>query len=275
MTNTRIVLHKLRVLLLLPFAIGVSFAQMPVINANGTVNAASFAPDQPIAAGSLVAIFGSQFATATALADSVPLSTTLGVTSVTFNGIFAPLDFVTPGQINAQVPFDVFSDGSTSGSVNVVVTNGGLTSAPQPVVINPVAPGVFTVNGNAIAYFGLGSDSRFGDFAWPAGTFPGSAPAHPGDLLTVYATGLGAVTPSIQSGNNSLDQLRTTVLTPTVLIGNVPATLLFSGLNPSFPGIYQLNILVPQVPTNNSVPIQVQMNGVTSPAAANIAIISP
>jgi uncharacterized protein (TIGR03437 family) len=269
------VFHKLRGLFLLPFAIGVSFGQMPVINTAGTVNAASFAPDQPVAAGSLVAIFGTSFAAATALADSVPLSTTLGVTSVTFNGVPAPLDFVTPGQINAQVPFNVFSDGSTSGTVNVVVTNGGVSSAPQPVVINPVAPGVFTSNGYAIAYFGSGTDPRFGDLAAPVGTFPGSLPAHPGDVLTILATGLGAVTPSVQTGSPSFDQLRTTVLTPTVLVGNVPAQLLFSGLTPSYPGIYQVNISVPQLPTNNSVPIQIQMNGVTSPATANIAVASP
>jgi uncharacterized protein (TIGR03437 family) len=247
---------------------------MPTINVNGTVNAASFGPDQPVAAGSLVAIFGSQLATGLALADTVPLSTTLGGTSVTINGIAAPLDFVTTGQINAQVPFNVFPDGVTSGSVNVVVTLNGVPSPPQPVVINPFAPGVFTAKGYAIAYFGA-AGPQFGDLAAPVGTFPGSIPAHPGDILTVYATGLGAVNPPIQSGTNSLDQLRFTVVMPTVLIGNVQAPVQFSGLSPSFPGVYQLNVTVPQVPTGNSIPLQILINGVMSPASANIAVTSP
>jgi len=125
------VLSSFRALLLLPLAMGAILAQTPAVNVNGTVNAASFAPDQPVAAGSLVAIFGTQLATGLAAADTVPLSTTLGGTSVTINGIPAPLDFVTTGQINAQVPFNVFPDGvTTSGSVNVVVTLNGIPSPP-------------------------------------------------------------------------------------------------------------------------------------------------
>ena len=210
-----------------------------------------------------------------AQADTVPLSTTLGNTSVTINGIPAPLDFVTAGQINAQVPFNVFPDGvTTSGSVNVVVTLNGIPSPPQPVVINPFEPGVFASSGYAIAYFGA-AGPNFGKLAAPVGTFSGSLPAHPGDILTVYATGLGAVNPPIQNGVNSLDQLRFTVATPTVLIGNVQAQVLFSGLTPSFPGVYQLNIVVPPVATGNSIPLQIQMNGITSPPTANIAVTSP
>jgi uncharacterized protein (TIGR03437 family) len=269
MTNTRIVIDKLRGLLLVPFAIGAGFAQMPVIPAGGTVNGASFAQGQPIAPGSLASIFGTQLASSTAFADSVPLSTTLSDASVTFNGIPSPLYFASSGQINAQVPY-----GITSGSANVVVTRGGVASQPQPVVINEVAPGIFTASGYAIAYFGA-QGPNFGDFAAPVGTFPNSLPAHPGDVLTVYATGLGAVTPSVQDGHDSSDQLRNTVVVPTVLVGNVPAQLLFSGLTTQFPGVYQLNITVPQVPTGDKVPIQIQMNGVTSPASAIIAVTSP
>jgi uncharacterized protein (TIGR03437 family) len=227
-----------------------------------------------VAAGSLVAIFGNQFASGLAQADTIPLSTTLGATSVTINGVSAPLDFVAAGQINAQVPYEVFPAGVTSGSVNVVVTNNGIASAPQALVINPFEPGVFAANGYAIAYFGA-AGPLFGEFAAPVGTFPNATPAHPGDILTVYATGLGAVNPAVQSGHNSLDQLRFTVVMPTVLIGNTPATVQFSGLAPSFPGIYQLNIVVPQVATNNALPLQIQMNGITSPPSAMIAVTSP
>ena len=86
-------------------------AQTPAINSGGIVNAASFAPGQPLAAGSLVAIFGVQLAPGLAQADTVPLSTSLSNVSVSFNGIAAPLDFVSAGQINAQIPYEALPPG--------------------------------------------------------------------------------------------------------------------------------------------------------------------
>jgi uncharacterized protein (TIGR03437 family) len=256
------------------------FAQAPAITAGGTVNAASNAAGQPVAPGGLVSIYGTNFAAGLALASSVPLSTSLSGTSVSINGIAAPLDFVSPGQINAQVPFNVLPAG-TNGSVNVLVTNGSLVSAASPVTINQVGPGIFgdanLTPEYAIAYYGLGTDPRFGTLAWPPNTVGGltTSLAHPGDVLTILATGLGAVTPSIQNGAASSDQLRSTSITPTVLVGNVAATLYFSGLSPQFPGVYQLNIAVPQIPAGNAVPIQIQMNGVTSPATVFIGVANP
>jgi uncharacterized protein (TIGR03437 family) len=238
------------------------------------VNAASFDPGQPVAAGSLVAIFGNELAPGLAQADSVPLTTSLANVSVSFNGVAAPLDFVSTGQINAQLPYEVLPPG-TSGTVNVVVTRNGAPSAPQPVVVNQVAPGVFTVNGHAIAIIATDpKDPRYGTLAAPAGSIPGltTSPAHTNDVLIVYATGLGAVNPPVLSGHDSLDSLRQTVLTPTPLIGSVPSPLFFSGLTPQFPGVYQLNIGVPAVAPGTAVPLQLQISGVTSPPTANIAI---
>jgi uncharacterized protein (TIGR03437 family) len=249
-------------------------AQTPAVSSGGVVNAASFEAGKPVAPGALVAIFGTQLAPGLALADSVPLSTSLANVSVTFNGVAAPLDFVSTGQINAQIPYEVLPAG-TSGTVNVVVTNNNVQSSPMPVVVNQVSPGVFSSNGHAIAIIATNpSDPRYGELAAPAGSIPGltTAPARTNDVLIVYATGLGAVTPSVQSGHDSLDQLRTTVLTPTPLIGSVPAQLFFSGLTPQYPGVYQLNIGVPQVTPGNAIPLQLQVSGVTSPATANIAI---
>ena len=88
-----------------------------------------------IAPGSIVSIFGANLASQALPASSVPLPTTLGdVISVTFNDVPAALYFVSPGQINAQVPWDVFADPGTSGSANVVVTNGAWPPAAQQVI---------------------------------------------------------------------------------------------------------------------------------------------
>ena len=248
------------------------------------MNAASNAAGQPVAPGGLVAIYGNSFAAAIALASTVPLSTSLGGTSVSINGMAAPLDFVAPGQINAQVPFEVLPPG-VNGSVNLVVTTNGVPSPPDPVMINQTAPGIFgfaAPSGNyAIAYFGVAADPRFTSYAWPPNTAAGLTTflAKPGDVLTVYATGLGAVNPAEQTGSapvyDSQPQTKSTVATTTVLVGNVPATVLFSGLTPYFPGVYQINIEVPQVPPGNAVPIQIQIGGVTSPANVNIGIGAP
>jgi uncharacterized protein (TIGR03437 family) len=251
-------------------------AQTPAISSGGIVNAASFAAGQPLAAGSLVAIFGTQLAPGLAQADSVPLSTSLSNVSVSFNGVLAPLDFVSAGQINAQIPYEALPPGG-SGTINVTVSNHGNVSPPEPIVINPVSPGVFAFNGHAIAIIATDSnDPRYGTLAAPSGSIPGltTSPAHANDVLIVYATGLGAVTPAVQSGHDSLDQLRKTVLTPTILMGNVPGPLYFSGLTPQFPGVYQINVGVPQVTPGNAVPLQVQINGLTSPATANIAVVA-
>src|SRR5579862_3215399 len=126
------------------WSVGQLPAQMPVVNPGGVVNAASFAT--PVAPGSLVSIFGSNLAPQTAQASAIPLPASLAGVSVTFNGLSAPLLYAAAGQINAQIPFEVPS----SSSVNVVVNNNGLLSAPQTVDISPYAPGIFAVAGYAV-----------------------------------------------------------------------------------------------------------------------------
>ncbi len=272
-------LQKIVIGLLLPATAGLMFAQAPVITTGGTVNAASNAAGQPVAPGSLVSIYGSNFAAGLAAASTVPFSTSLNGTSVSINGIAAPLDFISQGQIKAQVPFGVLPPG-VNGSVNVVVTFNSNPSAAQPVVINQAAPGIFgdpnVTPIYAVAYFGIFTDPRYGQLAWPPNTVAGvtTANAHPGDVLTVLATGLGPVTPVEADGSaplyDSNPQSHSTVATPTVLIGNpptqVPAIVLFSGLSPQFPGVYQLNIQMPQgPPAGNAIPLYIQAGGLTSP----------
>ena len=121
------------------------------MRAGGVINAASGASvTGPVAPGSLVSIFGSNLASGLAQADSIPLSTTLNSVSVSFNGIAAPLLFVSGGQINAQLPWNVLSSGTT-GTANVVVTRSGQASTSQSLPVGPFSPGIFAVNNIAIA----------------------------------------------------------------------------------------------------------------------------
>src|SRR6202011_1833491 len=179
----------------------------PRFSSDMVVNAASNL--KPITPGSLITIFGSQLASRMAQADTTPLSTSLGGVTVTFvsnsKTITAPLTFVNPTQINAQVPWDLVPNGSTA-TVNVTVNRDGVDSAPTPVAVGPFSPGIFASNGRAIAV------NQDGTLTWPTGLIAGfnTHPAKVGDVIIIYATGLGAVDSSIGNGQNSLDKLRRT-----------------------------------------------------------------
>jgi len=249
---------------------GSVFAQAPQVAAGGVIDAATFTKGQAVAPGSLVSIFGTGLSSALAAGDTVPLSTSLNGTSVTFNGILAGLDFVSGGQINAQLPWNVLPAG-TSGTVNVVVTTPNGSSTAMTVPVAPASPGIFSIPPGAGYAIAINAD---GSIAAPAGAIPGF-PTHPAkvaDALVVLANGLGPVDTPIANGAASLDATRHTVNTPVVLIGGKSSQVLFSGLTPQFPGVNQLNVVVPTVAIGNSVSIQVQQGAVTSSPQVLIAV---
>lgn len=262
-------------------AVLVSAQTAPTIAPGGIANGASF-QSIPLAPGSLFSIFGSGLAAQTASASTVPFSRSLGGVTVHFtNGstaIDAPLSYVQPGtgtssQINAQVPWGLVAPG-TSATVNMVVSNNGSDSVSTPVNIAPFSPGIFGFN-SASGTFAIAYTYQDGQFAWPTSSVAGltTHPAARGSLIIVYATGLGAVTPTIADGDAPNLVLTSVNTQPVVTIGGITATVAFAGLQPQFPGVYQLNITVPQnAPTGNAVPIQVQVGGVTSPATFTIAV---
>ena len=135
--------------------------------------------------------------------------------------------------------------------------------------IGPVSPGIFAANGIAIA---INPD---GSLAAPENSIPGvpTRPARIGDVLIVLGTGFGEVDSPAQTGNNSVDRLRTNKTTPAVLIGGRAATVHFSGLAPQFVGVNQLNISVPEgVQPGSAVPIQLQVGGITTTDRVTIAV---
>lgn len=263
---------RIRAFALMIVIAGLALAQAPIVTPGGVVNGASFVSGQPITGGSLVSIFGSNFASAVAGADSIPLSTSLGGVTVRFvNGNTstpAPLLFVNSTQINAQVPWNLIPPNSTQ-NVSVVVTTGAGSSTPVSVVAGPFSPGIFSVGTLAAA------QNVDGTLAQPAGSIPGRAthPAKIGDTIIIYATGLGAVDSPIADGDiPPAGKLINTRTIPVILIGGVMAHVSFSGLSPQFVGVNQLNVEVPSVATGNSIPLQIQVGGITSPSSITMAV---
>lgn len=270
-----------RIVFLLAATAGMAFCQNPAFNGSSVVNAASF--QTPVAPGSLASIFGTNLSSATASADSIPLSTSLGGVTVQFvqgsNTYSAPMLFASPGdpansipsQLNVQIPWELVPGGS---AVTAVVTANGKASAPQQITIGPLGPGVFASNNRAIAV-----NNADGTLAWPAGAVPGLTThgVKAGDVVIIYATGLGAVNPTIPDATNpelTDGLLHNTTTTPTVLVGNVTASLVYSVLSPQFVGVNQLAITIPNnAPIGDQVPLQIQEGGVTSPSSTTISVV--
>jgi uncharacterized protein (TIGR03437 family) len=252
-------------------------AQTPTVVDGGVVNGASFAKGQPVSPGGLVSIFGTGLVSKLATADTVPLSNSLGGVTVTFADLPpAPLLAVIPGvpgqsddQINAQVPWEI---GSGTGSVNMMVTTPNGTSAPVAVNFAPSMPGFFSAAAGGQLY-AIAVNSSDSSLVWPQGlAASGSHPAKAGDVLIIYATGLGMVDQQpIDGGIPSA--LAKTIATPTVLFGGVEGQVEFSGLAPQFVGVNQLNVQVPaSVTAGSAVPLQIKVNGVTTTNQVVVAI---
>jgi uncharacterized protein (TIGR03437 family) len=223
----------------------------PVAFAGGAVNNGNFGSDQPLAQGDIAAVFGSQFTYgAPQSATSLPLKTTLDDVQVLVNGKAAPIYYVSPGQINFEVPIDASIGPSAlgfgpNGSGTVQVVRNGQPGNLIYVEINARAPQFIVYNGG------------YGVMTTPQGALTG-IPSHPvnsGDVVVIYALGLGPTSPPVDSGTASppAPSLADVPGTTQVCFGvetpfhQAPcATAFFSGLTPGFVALYQINVTVPK-----------------------------
>ncbi|HEY2014383.1 MAG TPA: PQQ-binding-like beta-propeller repeat protein [Bryobacteraceae bacterium] len=235
-----------------PVSINVQFAvggPLPAITAANIANAASF-QSGILAPGSLFTIISTNLAGATATSSGTPWPTTLAGTSVTVAGIPAPLQFVSPTQINGQVPFGV-----PLGSQPVVISSNGSASNPAPVTIAPAAPGIFMADQTRAA--AVNAD----------GTLNSAAnPAPPGSAISLYFTGQGQVDQPVDDGSAPPWQQLSQTLAPSAgTIGGIDASVLFCGLAPGYVGLAQANLQVPDLPSG-SYPVVLNLADATSNA---------
>jgi uncharacterized protein (TIGR03437 family) len=233
-------------------------ATAPVVSLAGVVSAASPATHLPVAPGGLISIFGSNLATANASASSLPLPTVLGDTQVLLGGQPLPLEFVSPAQINAVVPFGV----PMNSIQQLMVIHKGVYSPPEILVVASAEPAVFTQDQS-----GTGPGVIF--VVKPDGTqFLNTAmtPASAGDALVIYCTGLGAVNPAVPDGAAAPSSPPAhTVNTVAVTLGGKAVPVNFSGLAPGYAGLYQVNVTVPGgIAAAGAIPLTVSVANTSS-----------
>jgi len=208
----------------------------------GVVNAASLQPG-PVAPGSLISIFGHN------LAQDIVAASAGGV-NVFVNGIPAPLQFVSSGQINAQVPFE-----TAPGSAVAELRLASMPPAAIPFAVASVAPGIFASGPNQAGVRNADGTSNSPD-----------NPAAPGSQITVYLTGQGAVVPPVPTGAPApLQPISRPAYPVTATVGGVQAAVVLAGLCANSVGTLEVQLRLPMI-DSGSYPLLISIDGVTSNA---------
>jgi uncharacterized protein (TIGR03437 family) len=217
------------------------------------ISASGFGAFTSVASGSYIEVYGSNLApagdTRTWLAGDFTgnnAPTSLDGTKVTIGGQPAYVSFISPGQVNAQVP-----SGVGTGSQPVVVTTTGGASTAYSINVNALEPGLL-----APSSFLVGSKQYVvaqhldGTFVLPINAISGvtSRPATVGETVTIYGVGFGAAN---SSSNQAIPFGQIVTVSNTLVnqvqmqMGSQPASLSYQGLAPSLVGAYQFNLVVP------------------------------
>ncbi|MDQ6700033.1 MAG: S8 family serine peptidase [Acidobacteriota bacterium] len=230
------------------------------IASNGVVNAASFQVGRGLAPGSYITINGVNLSPTSRsfVTPYLPISL-LGV-SVSFDvpsaGISVPgrISYASDTQINVQIPWEL--RGQSSASMKVTID--GISSALYTVPLSDYSPALFE-------FTDAGSGQLIAAAVQGPQIITSARPAQRGQVVSLYANGLGPVNNQPASGEPSPAQpLADSRVLPTVTIGGRQAPVSFSGLAPGFVGLYQLNVTVPADASAGLQPVVVTVNGIDS-----------
>jgi uncharacterized protein (TIGR03437 family) len=220
----------------------------PSFPASGVVSNAS--GQQFLTSGNIATIYGSNLAGGTYSATTVPLPLILGGVRVTVNGIDAPLFFVSPTQINFQMPWEAPS----SGTVPVVVYRDGVPSSTGNIPVGDSAPAIYVYPRTSSILDPIITHQN-GNLVTP------SNPARPNEFLTIWGTGLGSVTNPPRTGYPaSTTVLSNSVTMPVITLGSSTLQVSFSGLAPGFIGLAMFNVRMPaSFAQSGMLPLQIRM----------------
>jgi len=245
----------------------------PSINPSSILNAAGYAAQ--VAPGSIAAAFGKFLVPSPMLDTASPLQTAMeglslqwssfcaltggGCPEVVASG-FAPLFYVSGGQVNLQIPWQLPANapGQLGWQNAFVPTLNGQNGAAQTVTVVPFAPAIFAINAQGTGQGAiLNSSNQLVD---------SSNPASAGTYIQIFCTGLGQVTNQPATGSPALSNpLSYTTTIPTVTIGGASAPVQFYGLAPGYVGLYQVNAQIPAgLAANDAAPVVISIGGVTS-----------
>ncbi|HMD70890.1 MAG TPA: hypothetical protein VKF41_06075 [Bryobacteraceae bacterium] len=262
-----------------------SAAQNPSVPAGGVVGAGGSVPAvKALSPNGLATIYGSGFAPAGTSNGQWAANLVQGNVSTEMDGVCvlvgparAPITYLSPGQINFQAP-----QGILPGTVSVSVatacgTPSQVQSAAQTAPSQTASPEFFYFLANASGQNPIAAENAVtGVYVGAVGLIPGAAfvPAKPGDIVALYATGLGLTNPPFAAG----------VLPGSAVwaagsfqisVGGVTlpaANVLYAGVAPGTPGEYQINIQLPASIPDGNLPVAMTVNGYSSPAGAYITV---
>ncbi|MEI9812991.1 MAG: hypothetical protein WDO18_10130 [Acidobacteriota bacterium] len=251
------------------------FDTAPRINPGTVITAGAFGAFPAAAPGSWIEIYGLNLANvrsqtwATEDFNGNNGPTALAGTKVTIGGKATFIDYSSPGQVNVQLPSD-----TPIGAQQLIVTTAGGSSTAYILAINATEPGVlappsFVINGTQHIVALISGTFNYVLPVSVAGIV--TVKAKPGDNITLYGVGFGAVTPTINAGV-IVQQTNQTQSPVTVTIGGVPATVTYSGLAPGYLGLYQFNVVVPSVGAGDTQPVEFRLGGANVPQTFAIAI---
>ena len=188
--------------------------------------------------GNIIQIYGTNLASLQSTPAVLPLPTSVSGTSVIIGGVQAPLFYVSPTQINAQIPFGLVAGNQYQLLVNA---NGALTT-PLALQLNAGAPAILNFSSGAVV-----AQHLDGTLVLPA------SPATPGEYIIMYSSGLGATDITVASGAASPSNPPANVtVQPVLTLNGNPVNLLFAGLTPGLVGLYQINFQVPPTLTTGN-----------------------
>jgi len=248
-TQTSIIVLTTSGFTVLPWTYAASVAS-PIISA--VVSAAD--SKSPAAPGGLITLYGSNLSPTNLATSQIPVPTALANSCITVNGQPIPLIFVSPTQINAQMPFQAV------GAETIVVHTPGGTSDNFNLIVQPTAPAVF-LSGVAGPETNLPTVIR----AANSSLATDSNPIHPGDVLVIYVTGLGQTNPAGLTGYPAPGSpLSSALQSVAVTLGGMNLPVTYAGLAPGEVGVYQINVTVPgNTPTGLDLPLTINQGAGT------------
>jgi uncharacterized protein (TIGR03437 family) len=193
----------------------------------------------------LLSVYGTAMGNFAQSAGTIPLPQYLAGFEATVNGVSAPLYYVSPTQVNLQIPYE------TPTGDNTLTVGNPYVNVNYTLTIIPAAPGIFTSNGFTAAPF---------------------SSAARGQTTTLFITGEGQVTPTLATGatpdsGTPLSQLPQPKLPVKLTVGGQSAVIAFIGIPPGLVGVTQINYTVPAAVSTGVQPVVVTVGGVASPPA--------